>query len=172
MTTITTRATSSLHIAGDNVCLLKIAVANVYTNDTGIEANIFLDEGSQRSFLTEGLASLCVQPHHTKDTCLATFGSPTTLVKRLDVATIYLETITGYNLPLSVLIVLTIATPVQNVTCYSNAYLKRLQLGTPLIAEQFEVMLLIGADHYWQLVEDHITESYFGPWNPQPFHLL
>ena len=164
MTTIATSATSSLHIAGDNICLLKTVVAHVYANGTGIEANILLDEGSQRSFLTEGLArSLRVQPHHTEDICLASFGSPTTLVKRLDVATICLETITGDRLPLSVLVVPTIAAPVQNITYHTIAelpYLKGLQLPNPITAgEQFEVTLLIGADHYWQVVEDHIIRG-------------
>ena len=149
MITGATSATTSLHIAGDNVCLLKTAVANVYANDTGIEANILLDESSQRSFLTEGLArSLRVQPHHTEDISLASFGSPTTLVKRMTVAIIYLETITGERLPLSVLIVPTIAAPVQHVTHYTTAelpYLKGLQLATPMTAgEQFEITLLIG----------------------------
>ena len=74
MTTIASNATTSLHVAGDNVCLLKTAVANVYANDTcpGMEATILLDEGSQRSFPTEGLATnLKVQTHHTEDICLA-----------------------------------------------------------------------------------------------------
>ena len=164
MTTIATSAATSLHVAGDSVCLLKTAVANVYANDTGIEATILLDEGSQRSFLTEGLArNLRVQTHHTEDICLASFGSPTALVKRLDVATIYLETITGDRLPLSVLIVPTIAAPVQNITHYAIdklPYLKGLQLAIPMtVGEQFEVTLLIGADHYWQVVEDHIVRG-------------
>ena len=164
MTIGATSATTSLHIAGDNVCLLKTAVANVHANGTGIEANILLDEGSQRSFLTEGLArSLRLQPHHTEDISLASFGSPTTQVKKLDVATIYLETIIGDRLPLSVLIVPTTAAPVQHVTHYTTAelpYLKGLQLATPMTAgEQFEITLLIGADHYWQVVEDHIVRG-------------
>ena len=50
MTTIPTSASSSLHVAGDNVCLLKTAVANVYANNTGIEANILLDEGPKDRF--------------------------------------------------------------------------------------------------------------------------
>ena len=164
MTTTVTSATTSLHIAGDDVCLLKTTVANVYANDIGIEATILLDEGSQRSFITEGLArSLKAQPYQTEDICLASFGSPTTLVKRLDVAIIYLETITGDRLPLSVLIVPTIAAPVQNITHCTIAelpYLKGLQLANPITAgEQFEVTLLIGADHYWQVVEDHIVRG-------------
>ena len=164
MTTIASNATTSLHVAGDNVCLLKTAVANVYANDTGIEATILLDEGSQRSFLTEGLATnLKVQTDHTEDICLASFGSPTTLVKRLDVGTIYLETITGERLPLSVLIVPTIAAPIHNTTDYTInrlPYLKGLQLAHPItVGEQFEVTLLIGADHYWKIVESQRTRS-------------
>ena len=50
MTTGATSATTSLHIAGDNVCLLKTAVANVYANDTGIEANILLDGNPRDHF--------------------------------------------------------------------------------------------------------------------------
>ena len=85
MTTIATNTSSSLHVAGDNVCLLKTAVANVYANNTGIEANVLLDEGSQSSFLAEGLArSLRLQPDYTEDISLASFGSSAALVRRLD----------------------------------------------------------------------------------------
>ena len=164
MTSIATSASSSLHVAGDNVCLLKTAVANVYANNTGIEANILLDEGSQRSFLTECLArSLQLQPDHTEDICLASFGSSTGLLRRLNVATIFLETITGDKLPLSVLLVPAIAAPIQNTSCSAIAnlpYLKGLKLANPLTAgEQFNITLLIGADYYWQVVEDQIVRG-------------
>ena len=164
MTTIAANATTSLHAAGDHVCLLKTAVANVYANDTGIEATILFDESSQWSFLTKGLAkSLRVQTHHTEEICLASFGSPTTLVKRLDVGTIYLKAITGERLPLAILIVPTIAAPMHNTTDYTInrlPYLKGLQLAYPItVGEQFEVTLLIGADSYWQVVEDHVVRG-------------
>ena len=84
-------------------------------------------------------------------------------MKRLDVGTIYLETITGERLPLSVLIVPTIAAPIHNTTDYTInrlPYLKRLQLAHPVtVREQFEVTLLIGADHYWEVVEDHVVRG-------------
>ena len=84
-------------------------------------------------------------------------------MKRLDVGTIYLETITGERLPLSVLIVPTIAAPIHNTTDYTInrlPYLKRLQLAHPVtVREQFEVTLLIGADHYWKVVEDHVVRG-------------
>ena len=72
-----------------------------------------------------------------------------------------LETITGGRLPLSVLLVPTIAAPVQRIThCTIDKlpYLKGLQLANPMTAgEQFKVTLLIGADHHWQVVKDHIV---------------
>ena len=58
MTTIVTSATTSLYTAGDKVHLLKTAITNVYANDTGIEANILLGEGYQRSFLAKGLTRI------------------------------------------------------------------------------------------------------------------
>jgi len=162
MTTIATSASSSLQVAGDNICLLKTPVANVYdANDIGIEANTLLDKSSQRSFLTEGLArSLQLKPDHTKDICLA---SSTAIVRRLDVYTVYLEIITGDQLPLSVLLVPTIAAPIQNASRSAIAslpYLKGLKLANPLTAgEQFNITLLIGTDYYWQVVENEIVRG-------------
>ena len=41
----------------DGACLLKTAIAPVRMGNTLAEANILLDEGAQRSFITEGLAN-------------------------------------------------------------------------------------------------------------------
>ena len=58
--------TASLHLASNQTCLLKTAVATISAGDTYVEANILFDEESQRSFLTKGLADcLQVQPHAT-----------------------------------------------------------------------------------------------------------
>lgn len=110
----------------------------------------------------EGLArSLRVQPHHTEDICLTSLIA---LVKRLDVATIYLKTITKDKLPLTVLIVPTIAAPIQNISCYTISHLphlKGLKLANPMTTgERFEVTLLIRADYYWQVVEDKIVRGH------------
>ena len=59
MTTIVKSASSSLHVAGGYICMVRTAVANVNANDLGIEASIFLDEVSQRLFLAESLGSSC-----------------------------------------------------------------------------------------------------------------
>ena len=64
---------------------------------------------------------------------------------------------------LSVLFVPRIATPLQNTTSISITHLphlQNLQLAHPLSAEQeFEISLSVGADHYWDIVGDHIVRG-------------
>jgi len=61
-------------MSGNSTCLLKTAVANISSNGTFVQSNILFDEGSQRSFLTKGLADrLQVQPHGTEELSLSTF---------------------------------------------------------------------------------------------------
>ena len=64
---------------------------------------------------------------------------------------------------MSVLVVPTIATPISNplnTVVLQLPYLKGLPLAHPITAsENFEISLLIGADHYWDLVGDHIVRG-------------
>ena len=88
VTTIISRAitaTAAFHLAGHTTCLLKTAVANISFRDTHVQSNILFDEGSQRSFLTKGLADcLKVQPHNTVEFSLSLFGSGTSSITKLD----------------------------------------------------------------------------------------
>ena len=81
--------------------------------------------------------------------------------RQVGVATINLLTSEGQAIPLSVLIVPHIATPLQNTASISIAslpHLQNLQLAHPLAVEQeFEISLLVGAEHYWDVVGDHIV---------------
>ena len=156
--------TTALHLAGNNICILKTAVATVSAEGTYVEANILFDEGSQRSFITKSLADcLTLQPHGTEELSISTFGTQTSHVNKLDVATIYLHTISGQPIPLTVLIVPTIAAPLQNRSkkpLTDFPHLKGLHLAHPVTStEQFVINLLIGADHYWDVVEDHIIKG-------------
>ena len=152
-------------MAGDSVCLLKTTVATVSSSKVQVEANILFDEGSQRSFISQKLAN-SLQLHSCKkeDICLSSFELWTPTIKQLQTGEIHLLTRTGNKLPLSVLIVLTIATPLQNVMQTHIAQLPHLQgisLAHPVArpATNFEISLLIGADHYWAIVEDHIIRG-------------
>ena len=72
-------------------------------------------------------------------------------------------TTSGEKIPLQALVVEKIATPLQN-HLHQNVqdlpYLRGLRLAHPITSEEsFEVSLLIGTDHYWDLVEDHVIRG-------------
>ena len=157
-------ATTSLHLASNQTCLLKTAETTISAGNTYVDTNILFDEGSQRSFLTKGLADcLQVQPHDTVKLSLSTLGNGTSRTDKLDVATVNLHTISGHVIPLTVLIVPTIAAPICTVdqrTITNLPYLNGLRLAHPLSsAEQLSITLLIGADQYWKIVEDHVIRG-------------
>ena len=66
-------------------------------------------------------------------------------------------------MPVSALIVPHIATSLQNSfqACVKNIpHLQGLVLAHPITREEkFEISLLIGADHYWDFIEDHIIRG-------------
>ncbi|XP_065896204.1 uncharacterized protein [Dysidea avara] len=163
-TVVSQPVTTSLHLASNQTCLLKTAVATISTGGVCVESNILFDEGSQRSFLAKGLADcLQVQPHDTVELSLSTFGTGTSRTGKFDVATINLHSISGHLIPLTVLIVPTIAAPIHTVNQKSIAnlpYLNGLRLAHPISSgEQFYITLLIGADQYWKIVEDHVIRG-------------
>ena len=123
-----------------------------------VKANILFDEGSQRSFLIQELAdTLSVQPHYTENICLSLFGSKAPSNQRMNTTQISIRARDGTLLPISVLIVPSIAAPLRSDTQASITelpYLRGFPLAHPVM--KFKISLLIGTDHYWDLVEDHI----------------
>ena len=160
-TTLTTTTPSASH---DNVCLLKTAVATVINKNAETEANILFDEGSQRSFLSQQLADkLAIQPLQKETIHLSSFGSKYPFTKIMGVAHIQIKTRSGQLIPLSTLITPTIATPLRNTTSTSITklnHLKGLTLAHPVTSDRkFEISLLVGADHYWDIVEDDVIRG-------------
>ena len=106
----------------NNVCLLKTAIATVTNNNRNAEAYVLLDEGSQRSFVTQDLAKKPVlQPSDQETINISSFGATQPTNRTLDVATINLLTRSGEAIQLSVLVVPFIAAPLQNTIqfqCY------------------------------------------------------
>ena len=81
---------------------------------------------------------------------------------KVDVTTIQLITLSGHKISLSVSIVPTIAAPLQCMTpnLKELPHLDGLRLTLPItLGDCFEITLLIGADHYWDVVEDHIIRG-------------
>ena len=125
------------------------------------------DEGAQRSFITKDLADeLGAKPVSKHSVSMSSFGATEQLLRRLDVTTTNVITEKGDEIPLQVLVVPHIATPLK---CQHNAdinnmpHLKGLKLAHPVSSGNFSINVLIGADHYWDIVQDTIIRGEKGP---------
>ena len=94
---------------------------------------------------------------------LSTFGGNISSVKRIDTATIYLETAQEETIPIHVIIVPTIAAP---LTTYTRAdvrdlpHLKGLSLAQINVDDSpFTVDILVGAYHYWDIEENKVKNK-------------
>ncbi|XP_065896345.1 uncharacterized protein [Dysidea avara] len=81
----------------------------------------------------------------------------------MKVACVNIKSRTGELVPISALIVPTIATPLRNAVKLNTTqlpYLSGLPLAHPITQDDsFKISLLIGTDYYWDLVEDHIRRN-------------
>ena len=88
------------------VCFLKTAVATVRAGSHQIAANILLDEGAQRSFISETLATqLKLTTQRKECVAISAFGASESNNQTLPVATILLKAIDGDEIPISVLVI-------------------------------------------------------------------
>ena len=162
-------STSSFHTSSPPVqfhteILLKTAISPVWYGNHSMSANILLDEGSQKSFISQDLANqLQVRSNGTATISLAAFGDSSHNIRHMEKATIHLETQNGGKLPMDVLIVPKIAAPLQNVANVEAAklpYLHGLKLAHHVTQDdKFEINLLIGADYYWAIVQDKVIRG-------------
>jgi transposase InsO family protein len=153
-----------LSIPSNTVTLLKTAIATVGNQTTYCEANILFDEGAQRSFITKDLATrLQLQSTEREFISVSGFGAQTSAARSLESTVINLKTSNNDEIPLRVLIVERIATPLQLHSRHNInkiPHLKGLQLAHPITSdENFEISLLVGADQYWKVVEDQVIRG-------------
>ena len=144
--------------------LLKTAISPVEHRGRTVSAHILFDEGSQRSFITGDLArQLHLTPEKEETISLSAFGGTASSVKRVAVSTISLLSDDGEPILIEVIVVPTIAAPIQNHMVndlQTLPHLKGLKLAHPITDEDpFQIDLLIGPDHYWNVVEDHIIRG-------------
>ena len=104
-----------------------------------------------------------LQPYKTDKIFLSTFETHSPSIHTCNVAQIQLITNSGEQLPLSVLIVPTIAAPIQSIVASDIPqlpYLRDIPLAHPVTTDrQFQILLLIGADYYWSIIENHIIRG-------------
>ncbi|XP_060566632.1 uncharacterized protein LOC132725515 [Ruditapes philippinarum] len=158
-------STSVLHSAHSTTTgpvLLKTAVSMVTSKSTSISANILFDEGSQSSFISEHLAQkLQLEPTGSETLYMSGFGDTERRVRHLSRATVYIET-AKENIPINVLIVPEISMPLKSYHKHAGhlPYLKGLKLAHPVSGdEDFDIEILIGADHYWDVIQDQVIRG-------------
>ena len=142
---------------------MKTAILEVSASHLPAHANVLFDEGKQRSFITQKLADdLQIQHKGTEQINLATFGGSSQTLRRVPTANVFLKTSRRETFPIGVLIVPTIAAPLSNMPAEftSLKYLNRLKLAHPVTQDgDFEISLLLGADHYWRIVQNHVVRG-------------
>jgi len=91
----------------------------------------------------------------------SSLGAQVSSSRSLEVITLFIHTLNSAHIPISVLIVEQLATPIHNsVYTHLNKvpYLKGLMLAHPVTGDDnFEISILIGADYYWDFVQDGIV---------------
>jgi len=164
MSIATTATLQSVQLTKEPIRLLKTAVATVTHGGTQVDANIVFDEGSQHSFATQTLIDkLHLRPQQTETIQLSTFGSTNSQIKRMNVASLQVITKSGTPISITVLIVPSIATPLENMvetsTLTDLPHLKGLELAHPVTRSDSFKISLIGANHYWDFVGDHTVRG-------------
>ena len=163
----TTSETAVLHSntnLPDKEVLLKTAIATVTSaSPVHAEASILFDERAQKSFITEHLAAELQLTRETTETIyLASFGSTTSKVQQVDITTVHVFAEIRQMIPVRVLVVPTISAPINNRTQHVSElpYLHGLRLAHPGTSDStFQISMLISADFYWDIVENHVIRG-------------
>ena len=147
--------------------LLKTATAIIKspTSKQMATVNILLDEGAQRTFITERAAdqlNIHISDRKTENVNLATFGASSPNMRSIDLVDIQLQTNTKSFVNMAALVVPQISTTFKNYvqsSVVNHSYLKELPLANHVDSDTFEIDLLIGADYYWSIVGDKIVRG-------------
>ena len=146
--------------------LLQTATA-IATNEDGSKSTrvkILFDSGSQKSYVTDSLKSrLGLKSTKTELLHLNTFGEKNFRKQKCDVVTLKLEDRNDEAVKLTVLSFPAICSPLPSrVDSTSYPHLHGLQLAD-CSDSQDPVDVLVGSDHYWDLVSNEIVRGDFGP---------
>ena len=146
--------------------LLKTALVELKSTEANLFAKAYalLDEGSQRTFISRKVASEigCV-PVRQESLSIATFGANASTSKQFDVVNLKLQTKQG-DIKLNAIVIdsdLTTALPIQpkKQDLIHYDYLQDLVLAPQGDQSAVKIDILIGADHYWDIVQDRIVRG-------------
>jgi hypothetical protein len=144
--------------------LLKTARADVTHQDRKEMSTILFDEGATRSFIRKELVDkLQMRPTRTEKISLAVFGDDTSQTGNYDIVEFMVETPNNERINLSAIVVPEISTPMQNLISRDLSklpHLRNLKLAHPPSNEDtLRISVLVGADHYWDIVGDQVIRG-------------
>ena len=160
-----TKTDDNSYNANHNTILLKTAKALAVVKDTKLSANIFFDEGSQRSYIrTEFANQLGLTPDSYELLSVSGFGGSVTK-HNYGVSTVGLETLSGVE-SVKVLMSDEIVKPLNHTGCSdlkNYPRLQELQLANDFLEDHFAVDILLGADAAYRFlgaVDDRYPEPF------------
>ena len=168
-----TSATTQLYCVNTALpVLLQTAKAYVHKPgdpSQGMTIRVMLDGGSQRSYVTQRVReTLGLEPEGVEEMQIRTFGSESTTLQTVEMATIAVSLKTGD--PIHVLFS-TVPFICEPLSCQPIAYTKEryrhlanLDLADfSRVGDELQIDALIGSDHYWQLVTGKVIQGESGP---------
>ena len=164
-------SSTSLCTSANKVIFLQTALAEV--NDPRnpsrvLSARIVLDNGSQKSYVTERVKKFLALPvTGTEQLSIAAFGSSRREPKHCDVVCLAIRTKSGHNQELNLYVVPHICDPLTTPTVSTcvemYGHLAHLDIADVSQDPTLEVDVLIGSDHYWDFVTGQIIREQSGP---------
>ncbi|GFX31101.1 DUF1758 domain-containing protein [Trichonephila clavipes] len=147
-----------------NSVLLQTCATLIDVKNEQEVARLFLDNGSQRSFVLKSTSEKFNFPIFRKENLsICTFGAKETETKTLNIVKIKLKNRDDLNLCIEIEAVETehisitnLPTPDRNID-KNFRYLKNVQLADPYEFNDKEISILIGVDYYYQVVTGRIT---------------
>ena len=166
-----TTDTTGLYVQASRGVLLQTAraiVFNPHQPDRSIEVRVILDSGSQRSYITEQTRrSLGIASQQKKTMSIITFGSSEKKQQICHTVLVGIRLKNDTHKELTLLSVPFICEPLSVppvlVDTEGYAYLQHLELADTFDEEQFQPDVLIGADHYWDLMTGETIRGDKGP---------
>ena len=143
---------------------LKTAVVEAHFKGFKERANILIDEGSQRTFITSRLAKLLrLKPLWRESLLLSGFSMNPTGIEYYDVTKLFIVGLNGSLIEIKAIIIDRLVSPLDyphRKLAASLPHLNGLQLAhPPSDATSFRVDILIGANFYWTLVSDKVIRG-------------
>ena len=145
-----------------------LQTANTYAfgedRDKKVEVNILFDSGSQKSYVTDELKrKLSLKVQKTEALHLNTFGSEHYSKKSCDKVSVNRE-VGDTVIPISALSMPQLCSPLSSrVDVRSYPHLQGLSLADTAASSDKPISVVIGVDHYYDIVEGEIRKGSAGP---------